>query len=314
MGKNSERAIAISNPGIFKRRLIKSIPYYILLALPLAYLILFKYVPMYGIQIAFKDFSASKGFAGSPWVGIKYFTMFLTAPSFIQIMSNTLFISFYSLLTSFPLAIILALALNECSNKRFVKTVQMVTYMPYFISTVVLVSMIIQFTDPRIGIFNVLMGKIGIPPIGFMGKSQYFVHLYVLSGIWQTTGYSAVIFLAALAGVNLELYDAAKVDGASKIQRVMNIDLPSIMPTIITLFILNLGSVLNVGFEKIYLMQNGTNIKVAEVISTFVYKMGLQNMNYSFSTAVGLFNAVISLILLVSCNYAAKKTSDTTLW
>ena len=314
MDMKIERTVPVRISSSFKRRLIKSIPYYILLALPLLYLIVFRYVPMYGIQIAFKDFSASRGFGGSPWVGLKYFTMFLTAPSFMQIMTNTLFISFYSLLTSFPLAILLALALNECSNKKFVKTVQMVTYMPYFISTVVLVSMIIQFTDPRIGIINILLTKFGFSPINFMGSANYFSHLYVISGIWQTTGYSAVIFLAALSGVNMELYDAAKVDGASKIQRVFNIDLPSIAPTIITLFILNLGAVLNVGFEKIYLMQNGTNIRVSEVISTFVYKMGLQNMNYSFSTAVGLFNAVISLILLVSCNYTAKRVSDTTLW
>jgi putative aldouronate transport system permease protein len=300
--------------GTFKRRFVKSIPYYLLILLPFAYLVVFKYIPMYGIQIAFKDFSASRGFAASPWVGLKYFEMFLTAPSFFQIISNTLYISFYSLFMSFPLSILLAIALNECNKKKFVKTVQMVTYMPYFISTVVLVSMLIQFTDLRVGIINVLYSKLGGTPIGFMGKGPYFPHLYVWSGVWQTTGYSAVIYLAALSGVNAELYDAARVDGASKFKRVLHIDLPSIAPTIITLFILNIGSVLNVGFEKVYLMQNGINIRYSEVIATYVYKMGLQNMNYSFSTAVGLFNALVSLILLVVCNYIAKRVSDVTLW
>lgn len=293
-----------------KRRIVKSLPYYALMILPMAYLLVFKYYPMYGVQIAFRNFSVRKGILGSPWVGLKYFRTFLSAPSARVVITNTLVISLYTLLASFPIPIILAVCLNEARSPKFGKTVQMVTYMPYFISTVVLVSMIMQFTDMTTGIVNHLIKASGGSAINFMGEVKYFRHLFVWTGVWQTTGYSAVVYLAALSGVNTELYDAARVDGANKWQRIRNIDLPSIAPTIITLFLLNTGSILSVGFEKVYLMQNSINVGVSEVISTYVYKIGLQSMNFSMSTAVGLFNSLINFTMLVLCNRISRRITS----
>ncbi len=216
------------------------------------------------------------------------FTHFLTAPSAVRVITNTLIISLYSLVASFPIPILLAVGLNELRSNRLRKSIQMITYMPYFISTVVLVSMIIQFTDLSYGFVNQAIKALGGQPVNFMGNKDYFRHIYVWTTVWQTTGYSAVVYLAALAGVDRELYDAAVVDGASKVKRILHIDLPTIAPTIIVIFILNTGAILSVGFEKIYLMQNNTNLSVSEVISTYVYRMGLVNQNHSYSTAVGL--------------------------
>lgn len=300
--------------SLFKRRFRRSIPYYILMLLPMLYLIIFKYLPMYGIQIAFRDYKASLGILKSPWVGLKYLKMFLEAPSCWQIIWNTFIIALYSLLAGFPMPIILAIALNECRQKFFRKTVQMVTYMPYFISTVVLVAMITQFSDQKTGIINVLIARMGGAPKNFMGDVSIFRHIYVWTGVWQSAGYSAVVYLAALSGVNTELYDAVLVDGASKWQRIIHIDIPSIMPTVIVLFILNTGSILSVGFEKIYLMQSGINLSVSEVISTYVYKLGLMNMNFSMSTAVGLFNSLINFAMLVICNSISRRVSEVGLW
>lgn len=298
----------------FRRRIIKSLPYYVLMILPVTYLIVFKYMPMYGVQIGFREFKASLGILGSPWVGLKYFRMFLEAPSCWQIIWNTFIISLYTLLAGFPVPIVLAVALNECRVKAVRKAVQMVTYMPYFISTVVLVAMITQFTDLKTGIVNVLLRALGGTGSNFMGDINNFRHIYVWTGVWQGAGYSAVVYLAALSGVNTELYDAVLVDGASKWQRILHIDLPSIMPTVITLFILNTGNILSVGFEKIYLMQSGINLSVSEVISTYVYKMGLMNMNFSMSTAVGLFNSLINFAMLVLCNQLSRRVTEVGLW
>lgn len=291
-----------------------SLPYYALLALPLIYLIVFKYMPMIGLQIAFREFRSNTPVTQMEWAGLKYFTRFLESPSFWRIFSNTLTLSLYSLLAGFPIPILLAIALNESRSQRLKRTVQMVTFMPYFISTVVLVSMLIQFTDIRTGIFNIWLKQLGLKQQGFMGVPEYFRPLYVWTGVWQTMGYSAVVYLAALSGVSPELYEAARVDGANKWQKVYHIDLPSIAPTIIILLILNTGSLVNIGFEKIYLMQNSLNLKYSEVISTYVYKMGIASPNYSFSTAVGFFNSVISFALIVLTNFAARRLSETSLW
>lgn len=296
------------------KKIKKSFPYYVLLLLPMLYLLIFKYMPMYGIQIGFKDFRVSKGIFGSPWVGLKYFKLFFNTPSFKVVITNTFFISIYGLAAGFPLAIFLAIALNECRNRLFKKTVQMATYMPYFISTVVLVSMIMQFTDLQTGFINQVIKAFGGKPVNFLSISSYFKSIYVWSGVWQSTGYSAIIYLAALSGINPELQEAAIVDGATKLRRVWHIDLPGIKSTIIILFILNMGYVLNVGFEKVYLMQNALNMQSSEVISTYVYKVGLINMNYSFSTAIGFFNSIINLVLLLICNSLARKFSETSLW
>ncbi|MEE1199016.1 MAG: ABC transporter permease subunit [Christensenellales bacterium] len=299
---------AVIRPSI-EKRIRKSFPYYLLILLPLIYLLVFKYYPMLGVQIAFKDFKVRGGIWGSPWVGWKHFEMFFGSATAGTIIMNTFVLSLFYLIASFPMPIILAICLNECRSRRFTKFTQMVTYMPYFISTVVLVSMIIQFTDISSGFINQILVALGGSPVNFMGTVDYFRPLYVLTGVWQTMGYSAIVYLAALSGVPVELYEAATVDGASKLRRVFSIDLPYIAPTIITLFILNTGSILSIGFEKIYLMQNSINTPVSEVISTYVYKMGVLNFNYSYSTAVGLFNSLVNLLMLLVVNTLSNRIS-----
>ncbi len=269
---------------------------------------------MVGSMIAFKDYNVIKGIWGSDWVGFKHFIQFFNLPHFWSIIGNTLGISLYGLLIGFPAPIILALALNEVRQGVFKRSVQMVTYAPYFISTVIMVSILIVVLSPNTGIVNSFLGVIGIEPINFMGEPGLFKSIYVFSDVWQHTGYGAIIYLAALASVNPELYEAAKMDGASRFQKIIHIDLPSIIPVTVILLILNVGNMMAVGFEKIYLMQNPLNTGTSEVISTYVYKVGLIEANYSFSAAVGLFNSVINLILLVLVNYLAKRISNNSLW
>lgn len=293
-----------------RKRIRKSLPYYAMILIPLVYLLVFRYYPMLGVQIAFKKYKAKLGIWGSPWVGMKYFEDFFSSPTSGTIIMNTFVLSIYYLVASFPFPIILAIALNECRSKRYQKITQMVTYMPYFISTVVLVSMILQFTDISSGIANQIIVALGGERVNFMGTMSYFRSLYVWTGVWQSMGYSAIVYLAALTGVPQELYEAAKVDGASKLRRIFSIDIPYIAPTILTLFILNTGSILSIGFEKIYLMQNSINTPVSEVISTYVYKMGVQNGNFSFSTAVGLFNSLVNLFMLLVVNTISKRVSN----
>lgn len=287
---------------------------YILLLFPLVNLILFKYVPMYGLQIAFKNFRVSRGMWGSPWVGLTHFNNFFTSPDFWKIIWNTISLSLYGILTSLPLAILLAIGMNELSSVRLRKGVQFLTYAPYFISTVVLVSMLMQMFDPRIGILAKVAQILGNTSNNIMGEASAFRHLYVWSGVWQQTGYNAIIYLAALSGIDLELYDAAKVDGCNKFQRIWHIDLPGIRPTIIILLVLNMGYIMSVGFEKVYLMQNAMNLGTSEIISTYVYRVGLINSNFSFSTAVGLFNSAINMVLLLTVNRVARKFGETSLW
>jgi len=293
-----------------RKRLKKSIPYFILIALPLIILLVFKYYPMLGAQIALKDYKVRLGIWDSPWVGLKHFATFFQSTKALTIVLNTLYISVYYLIASFPLPILLAVCLNESRWSKFKKATQMITYMPYFISTVVLVSMILQFTDATNGILNQMLNALGLESVNLMGEISYFRSVYVWTGVWQSTGYASIIYLAALSSVPTELYDAARVDGANKFRRVFSIDLPCIAPTIITLFILNTGSILSVGFEKIYLMQNSINTPVSEVISTYVYKVGLINANFSFSTAVGLMNSIVNLTLLLIVNAISGKISD----
>lgn len=299
---------AMVRPSVGKR-IRKSLPYYALILLPLIYLLVFKYYPMLGVQIAFKDFKVRGGIWGSPWVGWKHFQTFFQSSTAGTIIKNTFLLSLYYLIASFPIPIVLAICLNECRSTKFKKFTQMITYMPYFISTVVLVSMIIQFTDISTGFINQIIVALGGESTNFMGTVSYFRSLYVWTGVWQSMGYSAIVYLAALTGVPVELYEAAKVDGASKLRRIISIDIPYIAPTIITLFILNTGSILSIGFEKIYLMQNSINTPVSEVISTYVYKIGVLQFNYSYSTAVGLFNSVVNLAMLLIVNTLSDRVS-----
>jgi putative aldouronate transport system permease protein len=287
---------------------------YLIILPSLVYLIIFKYIPMAGVQIAFKNYMVTRGIWGSDWIGFKHFVDFFHLPIFWRVIKNTSLLSLYSLLIGFPAPIILALALNELKNGIFKRTVQLVTFAPYFISTVIMVSIIMLFLSPQLGFVNLLADKFGFPAENIMSKPEYFKTVYVLSDVWQFTGYASVIYIAALAGVDPHLYEAAKVDGASRFQRMIHIDLPSLMPTAVILLILNAGQIMNVGFEKVYLMQNAINVGASEVISTYVYKMGLVGANFSFSAAVGLFNSIVNLLLLIVVNYVARKNSETSLW
>jgi putative aldouronate transport system permease protein len=271
---------------------------------------MFNYMPMYGVIIAFKNYRPGSGIWGSSWVGFKHFSQFVNSIQFPILMRNTFLLSAYSLIFGFPIPIALALMLHEVKNLPFKKIVQNATYIPYFISTVVLVAMIINFTSVDIGIINTFIKWFGGEPRDFMGKSEYFRSLYVISGIWQSMGWNSIIYFAALAGVDPQLYEAAEIDGASRLQRIWHINLPGIAPTIIMLFILNCGSLLNVGYEKVFLMQNSLNIDVSEVISTYVYKVGLLGAKFSYTSAIGLFNTVINFALLLIVNFISRRVSD----
>jgi putative aldouronate transport system permease protein len=287
---------------------------YIVVALPVIYIIVFAYIPMYGAQIAFKDFIATKGIMGSPWIGFKHFRDFFRSYYFLRTLKNTLGVSLYGLLAGFPFPIILAVLLNEIGSPVYKKSVQMITYMPYFISTVVLVSMLMQALDLRIGVVNNVLKLVGIAPVHFMAKPELFKSIYVWSDIWQGAGYGSIIYLAALSSVDPALYEAATVDGATKLQRIRLIDIPTILPTVVILFILNMGGMMSVGFEKVYLLQNPLNLSSSEVIATYVYKVGLLGGNFSFSTAVGFFNSVVNCLLLVLFNALAKRIGQASLW
>ncbi len=288
--------------------------YYLLLLLPLTFILVFHYLPMGGLVLAFKSFSIHKGILGSPWVGLKYFRQFFQSPMFWTLIKNTFGISVYSLLVSFPFPILLALAVNEMRGDRFKKSVQMITYAPYFISTVVMVSIIMQVLHPRTGLINLIITTIGGDPVNFMGEASIFKSIYVWSGVWQYTGYNAIIYIAALAGIDPTLYEAAKMDGVSRFKRILYIDLPGIAPTIIVLLILNVGNLMNIGFEKIYLMQNDLNLASSEIISTYIYKVGLRHAQFSFSTAVSFFNSMINFILLVVVNGLARRHGEVSIW
>lgn len=287
---------------------------YLIVALPTAFLVTFNYIPMVGVQIAFRDFNPIGGIWGSPWIGLQQFAYFFQSPYFWPLLQNTLTLSFYALLVGTPATLILAFALNEVKHAAFKRTVQMVTYAPYFISTVVLVGMLDVLLAPSGGPLAQVAGLLRAPAPDLLGSPGAFPSLYVWSGVWQETGYGAIIYLAALSGVNPELYEAARIDGASRWQKIRFIDFPTIRPTVVLLLILSVGSLLGVGFEKVYLLQNPLNLSASEVISTYVYKTGLLNANYSFAAAVGLSNSVVSLLLILIVNFIAKRVSESSLF
>lgn len=287
---------------------------YAFLLIPVALVIIFNYVPMYGITLAFKDYKIKQGILGSPWAGGKYFNQFFSSPNFSLTLKNTLILSLYSLAAGFPMPILLALCLNEVKQQWFKKLVQMVSYAPYFISTVVMVGMLIQLMNVRTGFVNKLISAVGGTPVDFMAVPGLFRTIYVWSGIWQSMGYSAIIYIAALSNADPSLYEAAIIDGASRLQKIVHIDIPTIVPTITLLLIMSLGNVMSVGAEKVYLMQNNLNLLTSEIISTYVYKIGLISGQFSLSTAVGVFNSVINFILIVIVNAIAKRVGETSLW
>ena len=311
MGKRKAPEAAGKSLG---RRILQHYDLYLFLLPALVWYLLFTYGPLYGVQIAFKNFNGAKGIWGSPWVGLKHFRNFLTAYSVRMLLRNTLTLSVYSLVAGFPFPILLALMLNEMRCLRYKKIVQTVTYAPHFISTVVMVGIIKLFFSPSMGLVNALRGLLGAGRMDFLTNPALFSHLYVWSGVWQGMGWGAIIYLAALAAVDPELHEAATIDGASRIQRIRYINIPTIVPTIIILLIMRMGSLVSVGYEKVYLLQNDLNVEVSEVISTYVYKRGLLQNNYSFSTAVGLFNNVVNIALLLITNFITRRVSDTSLF
>lgn len=279
----------------------------------LIFYIIFSYWPMYGIVIAFKEFNPRLGILGSHWVGLEHFKTFLTSYEFKRVFTNTLLISTYDIIWGFPAPIILALLLNEVKGRLFKRTVQTITYLPHFVSTVVICGIILNFTASD-GLFNQLLAPLGVESVNFLTKPEYFRSIYVSSGIWQNVGFDTIIYLAAIAGIDQSLYEAAVMDGAGRFRKIWNVTIPSIAPTIIILFILRIGSLMNVGFEKILLLYNPLIYDTADVISTYVYRKGLVEYNFSFSTAIGLFNSVINFTLLYISNKLSNKVTGSGLW
>ena len=301
-----------------RKRCSKYWQLYLFLLIPVVYILVFQYYPMLGLQIAFKKFNFRGGVWGSPWVGLYQFQKFFKSYQFTRILANTLTLSFYYVLVGFPIPIIFALALNVLKHRRYKKLVQTITYMPYFISVVVLVGMLMQIFHPINGVYgSVAYALTGKYPTDLMGSATAFPHMYVWSGVWQKFGYDSIIYIAALTGVAGELHEAAQLDGASRLQRVWHVDVPAIVPTMTVMLILRMGSVMSLGFQKIYLMQNDLNISASEVITTFVYKKGIASgtsNDYSYATAINMFNSVVNLILLTTVNQIARKVGETSLW
>jgi putative aldouronate transport system permease protein len=298
-----------------RRSLRRNWQLYLLMLLPFAFLITFNYVPMWGAQIAFRNYNPLQGIWGSPWIGLSEFSQWFQNPDFWPVIRNTLVVSVYSLLVGTPATIILALALNEVRHPRFKRVVQSITYFPYFISVIVLVGMMELILAPSSSLLSELLNAVGVNHVpDVFGSSADFSSLYVWSGVWQTTGYGAIIYLGVLSTVDTTLYEAARLDGASIIQKICAVDLPAIQPTIVILLILSLGGILGVGFEKVFLLQSPLNLDSSQVLSTYVYEFGLVQDNFSFGTAVGLFNSVVSLILIVACNFVARRFTETSLF
>lgn len=287
---------------------------YVMLLPTVIYFILFKYLPMAGVQIAFRDYRAVDGIWGSEWVGWKHFVRFVESIQFKTLISNTLRISLTNLIVGFPLPIMLAILLNETRSAKLKKVVQNITYAPHFISTVVLVGMVNMFLSPSSGLLNQIIVALGGERVNFLAKVEAFLPTYIISGQWQNLGWNAIIYVAALSNVDTTLYDAARVDGANRFHKIWYIDLPAILPTAVLLLIMNSGNILNVGYEKTFLMQNSLNISVSEIISTYVYKIGLGKAQYSYTAAIGLFNSVINVTVLIIVNKIAKKLSNTSLF
>ena len=297
-----------------KRKIKSNIPLYVLLFPSIILLIMFAYIPMLGLVIAFKDYSPANGILNSPWVGFKYFTQFFNSVQFGTTMMNTLKISIYSILVGFPLPILLALLCNQLRAGKFKKVFQVTTYLPHFISTMVMCGMIILFLSPNSGLIANIFKSLGWTMPNLLSKPDSFAGVYVWSDVWQHIGWDSIIYLAALSAIDPTYYEAATMDGASRMQKILNIDLPLLLPTAMILLILRAGSLLSIGFEKVLLLQNPLNLAGSEVISTYVYKVGMINFQYSYSTAIGLFNTVVNLIILLSVNWFSKRYTKTGLF
>lgn len=301
--------------GGLRRELKRNKTLYLLILAPLAVLIIFTYIPMYGAQIAFKDYTISKGVGDSSWVGFKHFLAFFDTYHFQRVVSNTLFLNLYAL-AAFPLPMLLALLIHYMPSMWFKKTVQTLSYAPHFISTVVMCGMILQFLSLRGGLVNELLGLFGVPPVDYIGKTWAFRSIYVWTDVWQNIGFNSIIYIATLAGVSPELHEAATIDGANIGQRMWHVDMPALVPTLSILLILRCGQLFNLGFEKVLLLKNDLNNNVSSVISTYVYGVGLaaSEPRYSYSSAVGMFTSVINMVMLFSVNRIVKGLSGSSLW
>lgn len=296
-------------------RKIKRDKYLIFMVLPVViYFLIFSYFPLYGVTIAFKDYSISRGILGSPWAGTKYFQQFFFSPYFPRLIRNTLLISVYSLLWGFPIPILFAVALNEFKKGKFKSVVQTVSYLPHFVSMVVICGILINILSPQGGVINSFLGKLTGKTYNFLGEPSYFRSIYVGSGIWQEFGWDSIIYMAAITGITEDLYEAAKIDGAGRLKQIWYITLPGIKSTIITILILSLGNMMSVGYEKIILLYSPSTYETADVISSYVYRMGLLNQRYSYGGAVGLFNSVINIVILCACNVVGKKVFEVGIW
>ncbi|MBQ3155448.1 MAG: sugar ABC transporter permease [Clostridia bacterium] len=311
MSKGTSAAASVAMPPVRRgkslgRRILEHWQLYLLLLVPIVITVIYKYIPMYGVQIAFRDFKASRGFLGSEWVGWDWFERFFTAPTFSRMIRNTVLLSFFSLLWSFPIPIMLALAMNQMRFKRYRRVVQTVLYAPHFISIMVVCGMIRIFLSPSGGLLNLLLGT----KIDFLTEASAFRTIYIVSGIWQEAGWGTIVYLATLSTVDPALYEAAKIDGASMFQRIVHIDFPALVPMAVLMLIMSAGSLMNVGFEKVWLLQTDLNKATSDVIAVYVYQQGIENAKYSYATAVGLFNTVINIALLFIVNTIAKKAAD----
>ena len=296
------------------KRLRRDYVLYLLVLPAFIYIFIFNYIPMYGVQIAFKEYMPGLGIEASPWTGWDNFERFFSSPDCGTLIWNTVILSVYQLVASFPIPIIIALMLNQCNSIGYKKFVQNVIYAPHFISIVVLIGMMQIMMAPNSGVINTLITALGGESIFFFGEEGWFRHLYVWSGVWQSTGFNTIIYISALAGVSYEMHEAAIVDGASKFKRILYIDFPSILPTAVILLIMAVGQIMSIGFDKVYLMQNSINMPVSEIISTYIYKKGILDTDYSFSAAVGLFNNIINFVLLISVNGLSRRVSGNSLW
>jgi len=305
-----------SRRSLILRRMKRNWRLYAMLVPPLIYAAVFLYWPLYGMQMAFRDFSVAKGITGSPWVGLKYFRTFVDSYQFWPTIRNTLVLNVYELFAAFPIPIILALLLNSLRWALYRHGIQLILFAPHFISTVVVVGIMVMLMDPHGGLINQVVGLFGAGPIDFLGEPSLFRHIYVWSGVWQSAGYSMVIYLAALAGIDPALHEAATIDGASRLRRMWHIDLPGILPVMVVLFVLSMGNILSTGFEKVLLLQNSLNLGVSETTDTYVYKVGLQSSipQFSYATAIGVFKSVTALILLLCANWLARRSTRESLF
>lgn len=297
-----------------RRKRFRDVDLYLLLLPGLLWFLVFNYKPMTGLIMAFYDWNIFRGLEGSTFVGLQNFTDFLTGPDFSRVVGNTIMISVWQLLICFPAPIILAIMITELKSKTLAKVTQTVTFLPHFVSVVVVCGLVINFTSPSTGIINLVLQKFGVEPIYFMVKPEYFRGIYTSMTLWQLAGFNAIVYIAALMGIDSQLYEAASIDGASKWQRIRNVTIPGIMPTIVTMLVLDIGKMVKVGYEAILLLYKPTTYATADVISTYVYRLGIEQNNYGLATAVGLFEALIALVMVVAANKISRKFTESTIW